>query len=195
MPLQAHNGRFEGFKVRRLKLLPNPRKGIADPLEIQTRRRHQVHHPVALHVFAGVGETLRLHPIHVGSRQPIGWNDLHGGAPTTPALGGGDGKDAVGVHQEFHLNLRNTGGHGRDPAQVKARNGTAVSHQLAFPLQDMDPNIDLPVNGSREHLSRSGWNAGIAHHYLRHCTPHGFDTKGERHHVHKQQITALTCED
>ena len=90
MPLQAHDRRFELLQVGRIQLIAHPRKGIADPLQIQAGCCHKVHYPVALHVLTRMGETLGLHAIHIGSGQAIGGDDLHGGAPPAPALGSGD---------------------------------------------------------------------------------------------------------
>ena len=192
--LQAHHAGVELLQVARLQRGAGALQRLADPLQVQSGVHGQVHHPVQVHVLAGVGEGLLLQAVHLGGGEAVGGHHLQAGALATAALGGADRQHAVGVHGELHLQLGNAGGHGRQALQFEAADAAAVGHHLALALQHMDHDAGLVVHRGGEGFGGAGGNAGVLHDQLGHRAAAGFHAKAERNHV-KQQVAATTHEN
>ena len=55
-----------------------------------------------------------------------------------------DIQDAIGIDEESNFNPSESGRHGRNVPKFKTRQTSAILHELAFTLQDVDQNVGLP---------------------------------------------------
>ena len=103
--------------------------------------------------------------------------DIDGGFNTTHLLFGTDAEQAVSVHRERHTNARRTSRHGRDAAQLKARQTAAVLHQIALTLQHVQGQSGLPIFVGGEVLCHGRGNGLVARDDTLDQTAHGLDAQ------------------
>ena len=159
---------------------------LADPLEIERCVRDQVRDLVAHHVGLCVCETLLLDPVHFLARQPVVGDDLHLGAFARAFLDSTDPKNPVRINQELHNQLGHPCGHRGDPAELEDPERPAVLDHLAFPLEHIELDIDLPVDLRREPLDGARRDGRVPHDELGNRAPRSLDPERQGHHIEQQ---------
>ena len=97
-------------------------------------------------------------------------------------------QQAIGIYREGHAHARCTGGHGRNAAQFKARQATAVLHQIALALHDVQRNGGLPVLVGGEVLRPRRGQGFVARDDALHQAAHGFQTERQRNDIQQQHV-------
>ncbi|KAA8585728.1 hypothetical protein FQN60_004422 [Etheostoma spectabile] len=101
---------------------------------------------------------------------------------------GGHVQDAVGVHVEGDLDLRDPPWSRRDSRQIKLAQQVVVLGHGSFPLVDLDEDAGLVVGVGGEGLGLLGGDGGVALNQRRHDSSGRLDAEGQGRHVQQQQI-------
>uniref|UniRef100_A0A8P4GCS2 Uncharacterized protein n=1 Tax=Dicentrarchus labrax TaxID=13489 RepID=A0A8P4GCS2_DICLA len=97
-------------------------------------------------------------------------------------------QNAVGVHVEGDLDLRDPSWSGRDSRQLKLAQQVVVLGHGSFPFVDLDQDPGLVVGVGAEGLGLFGGDGGVAFDQGGHDSSGGLDTQGQRRHVQQQQV-------
>ncbi|KAA8584861.1 hypothetical protein FQN60_003555 [Etheostoma spectabile] len=97
-------------------------------------------------------------------------------------------QNAVGVHVESDLDLRDPSWSRWDSCQLKLAQQVVVLGHGSFPLEDLDEDAGLVVSVGGEDLSLFGGDGGVAFNQRRHDSSGRLDAQGQRRHVQQQQI-------
>uniref|UniRef100_A0A8C4DM94 Uncharacterized protein n=1 Tax=Dicentrarchus labrax TaxID=13489 RepID=A0A8C4DM94_DICLA len=97
-------------------------------------------------------------------------------------------QNAVGVHVEGDLDLRDPSWSGRDSRQLKFAQQVVVLGHGSFPFVDLDQDPGLVVSVGAEGLGLFGGDGGVAFDQGGHDSSGGLDTQGQRCHIQQQQV-------
>ena len=85
--------------------------------------------------------------------------------------------------------------HRREPAQREARQRTAILHQLALALHDMDRHRGLTIFKGGEVLRARHRNGGVTRDHFLHQATHSFQPQRQRNHVQQQHFAVRLVAD
>src|SRR5450830_1263865 len=114
------------------------------------------------HVGGGAGIRFLQHARHVLVFQAVRRFDGDVGFHAGTGFAGGHGQQAVGVDLVSDADAGGAGHHGRDAAQFKTGQRTAVGHQLALALQHVHGQGGLAIFKRRELLGAGAGDGRIA---------------------------------
>jgi hypothetical protein len=143
----------------------------------------------APHVGLGGGKALLQHAGDLLVGQAVAGLDvdarLHAAALLAART---DAQQAVGIDGEGDADAGRTGRHGRDAAQLEARQAAAIGHQVALALHHMHAPGGLAVLVGGEVLRLGGGDGLVARHDALDQAAHGLDAQRQRDHVQQQQL-------
>ncbi|MPM63602.1 hypothetical protein SDC9_110483 [bioreactor metagenome] len=145
-------------------------------------------HGALLHVMLCGGKAFFQHAGDLVVRQAVGWLHIHLGLHAAGLLLGGHAEQAVRIHGEGHADARRACSHGRNAAQLEARQAAAVLHQIALALHHMDRHGGLAIFVGGEVLRLGGGNGFVAADDALDQATHGLDAQRQRDHVEQQQV-------
>ena len=133
-------------------------------------------------------ERIEQHPFDLVVGEAVARLHLDRGLLARRFLARGDAQDAVGVDHERHLQPRHPGRHGGNPLQREPSQRTALAHQLALPLHDVQVESGLLVGVGRERLLRAARHRRVAVNQLLGDAAHGLEPQRQRHDVQQQHV-------